>query len=65
METLYTDMTENAFDCATNITLEGIPGPPTNLVATPSLEQCTQVTFTWDLPPEDERNGSYIFISLC
>ena len=57
VETLYTDETENNFDCATNITFEGIPGPPTNLVATPSLQQCNQVQFTWDLPPPDERNG--------
>ena len=57
VETLYSDSTENDFDCATNITFEGIPGPPTNLIATPSLEQCNQVTFMWDLPPTDEQNG--------
>ena len=66
VETLYTDETENAFACATNITFEGISGPPINLVATPSLEQCNQVTFTWDLPPEDERNGDFTHtIMLC
>ena len=57
VETLYTDSTENDFDCATNITLEGIPGPPTNLIATPSLEECNQVRFMWDPPPTDEQNG--------
>lgn len=57
VETLYTDSTENDFDCATNITFEGIPGPPTNLIATPSLEQCNQVRFMWDPPPTDEQNG--------
>lgn len=58
VETRYTDETENDYACATNTTFEGIPGPPTNLVATPSLEQCQEVRFSWDLPPEDERNGN-------
>lgn len=58
METRYTDETENDYACATNVTREGIPGPPTNLVATPSLERCQEVRLSWDLPPEDERNGN-------
>lgn len=44
-----------------------VPGPPTNLQAQPSSTTCGEVTLTWDLPPEDERNGIFIAtrINLC
>lgn len=34
-----------------------VPGLPTNLVAEPALDDCTQVTLRWSPPALDEQNG--------
>ena len=41
-----------------------VPGPPTNLMAMPSMSICNEVLFNWNLPPEDERNGILICIII-
>ena len=35
-----------------------VPGPPTNPIAMPSVSICNEVLFSWNLPPEDEQNGT-------
>ena len=35
-----------------------VPGPPANLVAEPSLVDCTQTTLRWSPPVQDEQNGT-------
>ena len=38
------------------------PGPPANLVAEPSLVDCTQTTLRWSPPALDEQNGTLLVI---
>lgn len=45
-----------------NFAIHAVPGPPTNLVPEPSLDDCTQVTLRWNPPLPDEQNG--VVISL-
>ena len=37
--------------------LSPVPGMPTNLSATTSLQVCQKAIFTWNPPLENERNG--------
>lgn len=39
-----------------------MPGLPTNPVAAPSVQNCNEVRFNWNPPPEDEQNGTHIYL---
>ena len=55
---MYNKIHGSAYCCA-------VPGPPANLVAEPSLVDCTQTTLRWSPPASDEQNGTIFFYFLC